>query len=244
MGVWIKPSAIFQLASQKKIQLPDIGEVLLVKRRRQKNLRLSLQDGTVRVSMPYYTPFAAGKAFALSKKDWIIKHKPAESKLYSGMHIGKSHRLTITGSQPNKSSIRGGEIVVSGSSEHIRKTVNRALKKEASHLLPHKVKELSARTELQYTDLIFKHLKGRWGSCSSERVLTFNVLLMQLPWHLIEYVIVHELCHTTHMNHSQDFWSLVERHYPDYKQARNELRTWQPIIYNTGYGKTGDSQRS
>jgi predicted metal-dependent hydrolase len=68
--------------------------------------------------------------------------------------------------------------------------------------------------------------KSQWGSCSSARVLSFHYKLSLLPEHLAHYIIVHELCHLKHMNHSKVFWAEVERLCPDHKACRRALRAF------------------
>ena len=68
------------------------------------------------------------------------------------------------------------------------------------------------------------HAKTSWGSCTSRGIIHLNWRLIQLPLHLIDYVIAHELCHLIELNHSKAFWDLVERIYPQYLSARMELK--------------------
>jgi len=72
--------------------------------------------------------------------------------------------------------------------------------------------------------------KARWGSCNSRGELSFNHLLKMLPSWVIDYVIVHELCHLKHMNHSSKFWQLLAQHCPDYQNAKNWLQQHQPYL--------------
>ncbi|MBA6264087.1 M48 family metallopeptidase [Colwellia sp. Bg11-12] len=69
--------------------------------------------------------------------------------------------------------------------------------------------------------------KSRWGSCNSRKELSFSSLLAMTPKWIIDYVIVHELCHLRHMNHSADFWQLVALHYPNYLLAKTWLKSYQ-----------------
>jgi predicted metal-dependent hydrolase len=66
--------------------------------------------------------------------------------------------------------------------------------------------------------------KSRWGSCSGKGNLNFNCLLMRTPDEIIDYVVVHELCHLKEMNHSPRFWAEVEKIFPDYKERRKWLK--------------------
>lgn len=75
-----------------------------------------------------------------------------------------------------------------------------------------------------YTSITIRDQKSRWGSCSSRGTLSFNYRLIFAPPHILDYVVVHELCHLTHMNHSRDFWAKVESVMPDYRECRKWLR--------------------
>ena len=75
-----------------------------------------------------------------------------------------------------------------------------------------------------YTSITVRDQKSRWGSCSSRGTLSFNYRLIFAPSGVLDYVVVHELCHLTHMNHSKDFWNMVASVMPDYKVYKNWLR--------------------
>ncbi len=75
-----------------------------------------------------------------------------------------------------------------------------------------------------------RNQRTKWASCSSRGNLSFNLRLLALPERLIEYVVVHELAHLKHLDHSREFWAFVGRFYPNYTTARKELRRWWGII--------------
>lgn len=76
----------------------------------------------------------------------------------------------------------------------------------------------------------FRYSKNRWGSCSSTNRISFNYHLIKLSSSLIEYVVIHELAHILHQNHSKDFWKLVHKHLPDYKVKEEKIRVFEKLI--------------
>ncbi len=87
-----------------------------------------------------------------------------------------------------------------------------------------KVVDWSGRMDLFPADIQVKHYKARWGSCDAKRRVQFNWRLLFAPEWVAEYVVVHELAHLKHRNHSTSFWQLVEMHFPEYQAAREYLK--------------------
>lgn len=102
--------------------------------------------------------------------------------------------------------------------------IAKVMKLECQELLPMRVKELADRYGFKYGKLSFRNNSTNWGSCSAENNISLNVRLMLTRNEVIDYVILHELCHTKVRNHSDQFWSLVESVCPDYKTLRKELK--------------------
>ncbi len=98
------------------------------------------------------------------------------------------------------------------------------LKRQAKLIIPNKVAEIAERTELTYNKISFRFQKSRWGSCSAKGNLSFNCLLVLCTEEIMEYVIIHELCHLRYMNHSKEFWLMVSRFCPNYKICNNWLK--------------------
>jgi predicted metal-dependent hydrolase len=86
------------------------------------------------------------------------------------------------------------------------------------------LKRVSDETELPYASVSIRQQQTRWGSCSSRGSISLNARLLFLSPELVTYVLVHELCHTRHLNHSARFWRLVEIYLPDYRQSDRQLR--------------------
>ncbi|MCL6594187.1 MAG: M48 family metallopeptidase [Alicyclobacillus sp.] len=98
------------------------------------------------------------------------------------------------------------------------------LRSQASLLLHSRVAEWATRMQLTYRQVRIKEQRSRWGSCSNRGNLNFNWRLVMAPEFVLDYVVVHELCHLCEWNHSPRFWSLVEQAYPSYQAARQWLR--------------------
>ena len=99
-----------------------------------------------------------------------------------------------------------------------------ALAEEALKVIPERVEYFAKVIGVTYVKITVRNQKTRWGSCSSKGNLNFNCLLMLAPPEVLDYVVVHELCHRKQMNHSKAFWLEVEKVLPDYKEARKWLK--------------------
>lgn len=95
-----------------------------------------------------------------------------------------------------------------------------AIKKEAQALIPQRVQYYAERMALCYGRISLRFPRTRWGSCSSKGNLNFSCLLVLVPMDVLDYVVVHELCHLKHMDHSPAFWAAVEAVMPNYKTHR------------------------
>ena len=217
---------------------------MLAKRRGSKNLRLSiLPNGRVRVGLPAWAPYAAGIKFAQNRAGWISQHleqhQPAI--LRDGSLIGKSYRLqfvAIPSATKTSARLSGNNITITSHLHSSHQAVQtkaaqaceRALKKEAEKLLIYRLKELAGRHGFGYRQSKVMRLASRWGSCSNQKDITLNYYLVQLPWHLIDYVILHELVHTQHLDHSPAFWARFAEILPDVKTLKKEIRQYRPVL--------------
>jgi len=103
--------------------------------------------------------------------------------------------------------------------------------KATTHLMP-QLRKISQTVKLSFQRASVRQQKTLWGSCSSQKNISLNSKLLFLPEDMVRYVMIHELCHTIHMNHSADFWTLVSQHEPHYKQLDkdlNQARQWVPL---------------
>jgi predicted metal-dependent hydrolase len=106
------------------------------------------------------------------------------------------------------------------------KNIDSFYKKEILKYLPDLVQEYSIKMNLMPTSISYRKNKRTWGSCNYKNGLNFNILLMKFPIELMEYVVIHELAHIEHKNHSKDFWNLVKEFCPDYKQREKLFKNF------------------
>lgn len=228
----------------KHVEIPGVGPVTLQKRRGNRSLRVSISSiGIVKVTLPPWAPYRLAFEFAMSKRDWITKHRPIVQPINHKTPVGKAHHLVFI-RNPNlsrpHSRIKDNEVIVSlpPSMAHTdlkaqalaTRAAVRALKTEAEKLLPSRLEQLANKHGFSYTSVTIKRLSTRWGSCDAQNNITLNCYLMQLPWHLIDYVLIHELMHTRIMAHGQKFWTELNQYIPNLQVIRKEIRASRPLL--------------
>lgn len=97
-------------------------------------------------------------------------------------------------------------------------------RKQASSLIKDKLETLAKQHNFKFKSIKIGNAKSRWGSCSGKNNLSFSLRLIMAPISVIDYVIVHELCHTIHHNHSKNFWNQVSKFCPNYKEEKIWLK--------------------
>ncbi|MEK7594863.1 MAG: SprT family zinc-dependent metalloprotease [Patescibacteria group bacterium] len=236
----------------KEFILDDLV-VTVYKRRTSRNLRLSIApNGKVRVSIPAWAPYGAGVKFAKSRAAWIREQQTAVKVLADGQAIGKAHHLqfvpkpgvikvtsrvydtTVTVTFPNTMDTASSAVQKVAVEASIR-----ALRAQSEQLLPQRLASLAEVHGFKYKSIAVKRLKSRWGSCDHETNIVLNLFLMQLPWELIDYVLMHELTHTNILRHGKDFWDEMAKVLPNTPALKKELRHHQPIL--NGFGQNDES---
>lgn len=228
------------------IQDPEFGKITIRRSARSSQIRIRVApDGTLRASLPLYAPTFLLKRLLKTSRDElrsILRQAQVHESYYDGQQVGKSHSLIVTRSSSStvKVTRRAQRILIAlpdtknlsdpDVMRAVRDGVIAALRLEAKSYLPKRLSFLSEKLGLTYEKVRFSHASGRWGSCSSTGTISLNIALMKLPFELIDYVIIHELSHTKHMNHSPAFWHLVASADPEYKQHRGRLKQESPSI--------------
>lgn len=129
-----------------------------------------------------------------------------------------------------KNSIKTDEFLYLGERKKIEdykiKNIDSFYKKEIQKILPTKIDYFSNKMQLFPTSINYRKNKRTWGSCNYKNGLNFNILLMKFPLEVMEYVIIHELAHIKHKNHSKDFWDLVRVYCPNYKEIEKKFKNF------------------
>ncbi len=238
--------------TEKIIHFDGVGNILIKHSKRAHHMNISIRPfAGARVSIPVGMSYQSAVRFVIERKLWINKHLAKmkelenmqtqfdENSSYSSMH----HKLDLRKEERKSISVRlsRGKINVvypielnPDSNElqtEIRRGIERALKLEAKEYLPNKVKELAEKYGFNFNKLALKNIKSRWGSCSRKNNINLSIHLMRLPDHLINYVILHELVHTVHHNHSARFWNMLNSITGRAKSLDKELRKYRIAIY-------------
>ncbi len=189
---------------------------------RAKYLRLQISSGNeLELVLPKGYELKEAENFLLKKADWINKHlrtavkKEPQFLLFgSEIKVTQEYELLV---KKHKIIYKRNEIkIVSPAGSKIKTTAlyESWLKHQAKIYIPKRVKELAAEHKFYPRKISIRGQKTRWGSCSAKGNLNFNFKLMRYKKEIIDYVIIHELCHLKQMNHSPKFWELGSKFLP------------------------------
>ncbi len=238
--------------TEKIIHFDGIGDILFRHSGRARHLSISVRPfAGARVSVPIGMSYNSAIRLVAEKNIWIKKHldKMKEFEKQQTMfdensgYCSKYHKLDLRKADRKNISVRisKGKINVVYPTEQnsdskevqtaIRTGIERALKVEAKQFLPDKAKALAVKFDFNYNNLALKNIKSRWGSCSKKNNINLSIHLMRLPDHLIDYVVLHELVHTIHHNHSKHFWAMLDKVTGSAKTLDKELRKYRIAIY-------------
>lgn len=213
------------------------------KRSSSRRIRLTISsDGQARMSIPKWLPYSEALTFAQTKIDWIKSKTPEPNLLAPGRRVGKNHQLIFkpTDKQTIITRLNDLEVIVfypkvmslrdPRVQSSAKKVIKRALLSQANQLLPIRLSQLAEQHGYRYKDVKIKSLKTRWGSCDNHKNITLNLYLMELPWELIDYVLLHELNHTEVMQHGPKFWNALELKLPNYLSLKKQLKTYSTTV--------------
>lgn len=217
------------------IPLPMSIEYTLKRHARARNLKISINpDGGVIVTCPRLTPKFVIDRFVRDHANWITTHqaKMQKNRLAPTDQIllfGKALQVEVSNVLKGKVGvlIETEKLIVtpiSDTKDSITKAIQRFFKRTAQSHILERLEILAQQMNITFRQVAFKTQKTRWGSCSSQGNLNFNWRLIHAPREIIDYVIIHELAHRVHMDHSTAFWKLVEKFDPEYRIHRGWLK--------------------
>lgn len=198
--------------------------------RRARNIQIQIsQDGTTQFILPYRFRNFDHKAFIHSKSDWIKKHLNRIRTFgyhYLGEEISIVSNYDLFVKTPQYSFVNKTlSIKLPVDDQNTRKQIYESwLYKNATDYLPERLSELAMIHKFKPQRVTIRRQKTRWGSCSRSGSISLNYKLVMLRKELIDYILIHELCHLIELNHSHRFWKLVEGILPGYREFRKELK--------------------
>lgn len=212
---------------EKQIHDKDLGNITLRTSLRATRYTLKISKGRITATMPEGGDETRMLNFILSNKPKLLqalrKHPARDlidetTELQAAsfrLHIFRSDRsnfyLTLENEILHIACPRETRFEDDKVQEVLKSLLEKALRHEAKRLLPTRLQGLAKRHNFVVKDVKINNSKTHWGSCTARKSINLSLSLMLLPWHLIDYVLLHELCHTIEMNHSDRFWDLMDK---------------------------------
>ncbi len=220
--------------SDLELQINQLDFPFTIIKSKRKSLGLYVKNSIIEVRAPNWVRDQEIHQFLIEKSDWCrerlleqhsrLQEMPDFSHESQCLFFGTTRTILHHIGKPQV--IERGDIL--HVFHHQAKTkqaqkhaefMGKWLRKEAEHYLSERTRELELQLQppKPITAVQFRKTKSKWGHCTSKGEIQLNWLLIMAPPEVMDYVIIHELCHLTHMNHSKAYWSLVQSHCPDYK---------------------------
>ena len=213
--------------------------LLVVRNPRARRYLLRLRpDRTARVTIPRGGSPAEARAFVERNRGWLEKQiqlqqarprHPATWKVDSEIWF-RGEPVRIESTAVGKISFGTEIMAVKAVAADLRPAIEKYLRQLAARELPPRVREFAAQHQIAVARVTVRNQKSRWGSCSRRGTISLNWRLIQAPDFVRDYILLHELAHRRHMNHSSRFWLEVERLCPDFRTAERWLKTHRDFL--------------
>ena len=226
------------------INLPWLPPYEVSRHQRAKYVKLRYSPATgLRVTVPLRFSLKHLPDVLETHKDWILiqctKHPMQVLSLPSEIHSPLLNRTWVLRYEPKLDrprlrELKTGEIIINADSmrpEEGLSLIKKWVRRQALKVLPDLFQAVSEATQLNYRSLSIRSQQSVWGSCSKDQSIRLNDKLIFFPLALAKHIMVHDLCHTKHMNHSRAFWALVAKHDVNYEVHRKQCRTYQIPIW-------------
>ena len=209
-----------------------------------KNTYINVDKNGVLVKTNESTTEAELQEYIVKKSSWIVKHlkgykTQSDIEIVTGArlyYLGKSYYVDVQESDVDTVSVEfihskfKLEVPLKCSQTVMHQAIDDFYKERAIKKITPLVKKWSKLMEVQPEHISFRKAEKRWGSCSPTNRISFNYHLMKISTSLIEYVVVHELTHIKHKNHSKEFWSEVKKFLPEYKAKEELIKGFEKLI--------------
>jgi len=216
----------------------DLGAIVKIdKEKKRKTISLQIKEKLILVKVPKYYSNDNINKLLYDKKKWIRKkieeidsyYKKKERKFLTGDKFflyGVELTLVKTNSNQNEVIVTDSclNLFFSGKGNNFKKIIENWYKKESLEYLVLRTSYLAKIMSVKYNSVKIKNFKRRLGSCSYKNDIVYNWRIIMSPKEIIDYIIIHELCHTVHFNHSKNFWILVKEFSPYYKDHKSWLK--------------------
>ena len=217
---------------EKLVHHPEIGNITYKRSNRARRISISIRPAKgVLVTVPYNGSYAEAEQFVEEKLDWILtnikKVNEVEEKQTVFTHDleykTKFRSLKLIPEERSNLRLHVSDnfieiyypqqlpVTHSGVQDAIKRAMEHTWRIEAHEYLPNRLGDIAKQFGFTYKSITIKNTRSFWGSCAVDNSITLSLHLMHLPDKLIDYVLLHELCHTIHKNHGKGFWELLNR---------------------------------
>jgi predicted metal-dependent hydrolase len=213
----------------------DMPETMRIVRSFRRTMSMHFdRDGTLVVNVPRFTPDFVVRKFLDQHARWIEKHRkiiaqtPQKTSAryeQGGTFLYQGNVLTLDIGPYRTIEVKGDILAYPQALRfRIRKEIDAWYQKTAARVIRSFADEMASVMGVTYRSMYFSETRSKWGSCTHDNRLQFNWRLIMAPQLVLRYVVIHELAHITHKNHSRDFWRTVERYNPSFKQQIKWLK--------------------
>lgn len=207
-----------------------------LKRSRRRTLSLEVRAGKLIVRSPLFLSSKEILKFIEAKSSWVeekikktqsVSNNPSFDQI---IFLGEKYSVIIDGNKGALINNKGRKICLDNSDRSMREAIKMFYVEQTKKIVESFIDRRRYDFPVQINKIRYKFYRGKWGSCSARNNLSFNAYLSFAPLDVIDYVVVHELCHTIIKNHSSNYWDLVSKYCPEFKRQRKYLKNNNIIV--------------